>query len=210
MWLGSDEHATSMTFPKPQSIHLNPKQRLVIQQLLLLLVACLSDPCHIFFFHSRACHIEKDSSAGCRRFAMGALRLDLSFPVTVCTILSPPERAVAALQKRSDGCLDVRVGMLPARLALVDCHAHLLPQHGRAIHRQSLTQLREPPHEADHSSPHCESVHAKVQCARLAAGVDCQAEVALPAGCLEDLQQQQTMANTFLGRAAELKHACKG
>lgn len=121
-------------------------------------------------------------------------------------ILSPPERAVAALQKRSDSSLDVRVGMLPARFALVDCHAHLLPQHGRAVLGQPLSQLREPPHEADHRRPHCEGMHAKIHRARLAASVDCQAEVALPTGCLEDLQQRQAIVNTVW---AELQKATR-
>ena len=71
------------------------------------------------------------------------------------------------------------------------CLAHLLPQHGRAILGQPLPQLRQPSHEADDCSTHCESMHAKVHGARLAAGVDCQAEVALPTGCLEHLQHAQ-------------------
>lgn len=52
-----------------------------------------------------------------------------------------PEGAVAALQQGGDGRLNVRVGVLPAGLALVHSHAHLLPEHGRAVLGQPLPQL---------------------------------------------------------------------
>ena len=95
---------------------------------------------------------------------------------------------MAALQQRCDGSLDVGVGMLPGGLPLVHSHADLLPQHGRAIFGQALAQLGQPAHEADDCSPHSEGMHAKVQAAGLATAVHCQAEVALPACCLEHLQ----------------------
>lgn len=52
-----------------------------------------------------------------------------------------PEGAVAALQQGGNSRLDVRVGVLPAGLALVHSHAHLLPEHGRAVLGQPLPQL---------------------------------------------------------------------
>lgn len=102
--------------------------------------------------------------------------------------LDSPEGAVAALEQGGDGSLDVGVGVLPAGLALVHSHAHLLPQDGWPVLGQPLTQLGQPAHEADHGCSHCEGVHAKVDAAGLPTGVDRQAEVALPARCLEDLQ----------------------
>lgn len=69
--------------------------------------------------------------------------------------------------------------------------AHLLPQHGRAVLGQPLSELGQPSHEADDRSTHCEGMHAKFHRARFAAGVDCQPKVALPAGCLENLQRAQ-------------------
>ena len=105
--------------------------------------------------------------------------------------LTLPERAMTALKQGCDGSLDVGVGMLPAGLPLVHSHAHLLAQHGRPILGQPLTQLRQPPHEADHRCSYREGVHAEVYIAGLTAGVDGQSEVALPAGRLENLHRKQ-------------------
>lgn len=104
--------------------------------------------------------------------------------------LTSPERAMTALKQGCDGSLDIGVGMLPAGLPLVHSHAHLLPQNGWPILGQPLTQLRQPPHEADHCCTYCEGVHAEVYTAGLAAGVDCQTEVTLAAGCLENLHRK--------------------
>ncbi len=96
---------------------------------------------------------------------------------------------MTALKQGCNGSLDVGVGMLPAGLPLVHSHAHLLPQNGWPILGQPLTQLRQPPHEADHCCAYCEGMHAEVYTAGLTAGVDCQTEVTLPAGRLENLHR---------------------
>jgi len=96
---------------------------------------------------------------------------------------------MTALKQGCNGSLDVGVGMLPAGLPLVYRHADLLPQNGWAILGQPLTQLRQPPHEADHCCSYCERMHAKVYTAGLTTSVDCQTEVTLPAGCLENLHR---------------------
>jgi len=105
--------------------------------------------------------------------------------------LPVPERAMTALKQGCNGSLDVGVGMLPAGFPLVHSHAHLLPQNGWPILGQPLTQLGQPPNETDHCCTYCEGMHAEVYTAGLATGVDCQTEVTLPAGRLENLHRKQ-------------------